>query len=313
MIKVAITGAGTPDSGELIRLLAIHPDVEIAAARAPGHEGKALSSIHHGLIGETTLTFSPAIDLKDTDVIFVDEPKPGPEDVASLTATYPDLKIIFMSSANWPDNVNEEIVFGLPEINRKQLVRGARVAVVPSPFASMALVGLYPFAQLLLLNGDINISVAAPKTIIELTDMTKVCAEIERELRCVQQSFNGRVKISATESEARRSALMDIEFDCTLSLEQIIGLYDIYDDHRFSFVSTVKPGVSEVAGTNKCVITPGRSVPGKCTVSVAADCRLRGGAGEAVHIMNLMFGLHEKTGLSLKAIDFEPIGTSEPV
>lgn len=310
MIKVAITGAATPDSGELIRLLAMHPDVEITAARAPGQEGKALTSIHHGLIGETSLSVSPTIDLKETDVLFVDAPQPGPGDVVSLSETYPDLKLIFMNSAGRPDEM-EGIVYGLPEINRKQLVRGARAAVVPSSFASMALVALYPFAIHLLLNGDINISVAAPKAIIDATDMAAVSREIERELKSVQQSFSGRVNISPVESEARRSALMDIEFDCPLSLEQMIGLYDLYDDHRFSFVSPVKPGVSEVAGTNKCVITPGRSEPGKSTVSVAADCRLRGGAGEAVHIMNLMFGLHEKTGLNLKAIDFEPIGTPE--
>ncbi len=35
--------------------------------------------------------------------------------------------------------------------------------------------------------------------------------------------------------------------------------------------------------------------------------RLRGASGEAVHVMNLLCGLHEKTGLALKAIDFTPI------
>ena len=88
---------------------------------------------------------------------------------------------------------------------------------------------------------------------------------------------------------------MDIEFDCTLSLQQMLDLYDIYDDHRFSFVTTSAVGVSEVAGTNKCVISVAKGDYGKCIMRVAADCRLRG-------------GLHEKTGLNLKAIDFDPVG-----
>ena len=69
---------------------------------------------------------------------------------------------------------------------------------------------------------------------------------------------------------------------------------------------------SEVAGTDKCVISVGIPADGAVTLDVAADCRLRGGAGEAVHVMNLMCGLHERTGLALKAIDFNPVDQMVP-
>lgn len=39
MIKAAILGGHTDEGGELIRILAMHPDVEIVAAQAAGHEG----------------------------------------------------------------------------------------------------------------------------------------------------------------------------------------------------------------------------------------------------------------------------------
>lgn len=39
-------------------------------------------------------------------------------------------------------------------------------------------------------------------------------------------------------------------------------------------------------------------------IHAVADPRMRGGAGEAVHIMNLLCQLHEKTGLALKASRF---------
>ncbi len=35
-------------------------------------------------------------------------------------------------------------------------------------------------------------------------------------------------------------------------------------------------------------------------IEAVADPRMRGGAGEAVHIMNLLFGLHEKQVWLLK-------------
>lgn len=308
MIKVAITGADTSDSGELIRLLAMHPDVEIISAQAASLQGRSLASVHHGLIGETSLTFSAATDLSKCDVLFVGGNDMTGEELTRLRTDRPDLKIIMLDRIAGVDAERLDIVYGLPEINRKQLVRGATAAVVPASFASMALVSLFPFANSLLLNGDIDINISSPRPILESTDIDDVKDQIRQQLREVQRSFSGTINIRTSESQARRSALMDIEFDCTLSLQQILDLYDIYDDHRFSFVTTSAVGVSEVAGTNKCVISVAKGDYGKCIMRVAADCRLRGGAGEAVHIMNLMCGLHEKTGLNLKAIDFDPVG-----
>lgn len=310
MIKVAITGAGTPDSGELIRLLAMHPDVEIVAARCESLQGKPLTSVHHGLIGETSLTFTPAIDFSKCDVLFVGGDDFSAADLMRLRTDRPDLRIIMLDQpTGLEDPQRFGIVYGLPEINRKLLVRGATAAIVPRSFASMALVALFPFAKSLLLGGDISIGISSPKAILDITDIDKTGREIAGQLAEVQKSFSGSVNIVTGESEARRSAMMDIGFDCGLSLQQMIDLYEVYDDHRFSFVTTTTFGVSEVAGTNKCVIRVSRGESGKCALGVAADCRLRGGAGEAVHIMNLMCGLHEKTGLNLKAIDFDPVGS----
>lgn len=298
-------GADTPDGGELVRLLAMHPDVEITELQARGMEGKPVTSHHHGLIGETDLCFTGSVDYQKCDVLFVCSDTVSKADINRIRLSRPDLKLICLSRKD--DSAEPGFVYGIPEINRKLLVRGATAAVVPESFASMALVALFPFASRLLLGGDIDIAVSAPANIIAETDSARVCREIETELHDVQQSFNGRVTLTETEFQSRRSALMDIVFDCALDLEQMLGLYEIYDDHNFSFATTRRVGVSEVAGTNKCVVTVAKDDDGKAHLSVAADCRLRGASGEAVHIMNLMCGLHEKTGLRLKAIDFDPV------
>jgi len=306
MIKVGIIGAHTADSGELIRILAMHPDVEIVWAMAPEYEGKPLTSVHHGLIGETSLCFTATADISKCDVLFIFTATDRTE-LCRIRTARPDIKIIMLKKPDDIDLDTEGIVYGLPELNRKPLVRGATAASVPEPFASMALVALFPFASHLLLNGDINIMISAPEAIIESSDLTKVTSQIEKQLTGVQKSFTNHIEIHTEPSEARRSTLMKINFSCGLSLQQMLDLYEVYDDHRFSFVTTSPVGVSEVAGTNKCVVTVSKSNTETASLGVAADCRLRGGAGEAVHIMNLMCGLHEKTGLNLKAIDFEKI------
>lgn len=304
MIKVGIAGADSPDGGELIRLLAMHPDVELMSAGAPGHEGESVSAVHHGLIGETDLKFSAATDYSKCDVLFICTPTLSEDEYIRIRESRPEMKIIFLEGQEWVKS-NEEVVYGLPEINRKQLVRGAKAAIVPESFASMALVSLFPFAKNLLVNSEVSMEVNAPAKIISISNLEKIATEIERELGNVQTSFDKEIKINANESTSRRSAQMDIKFDCGLSLAQCMSLYDIYDDHHFTYVTEMTVGVSEVAGTNKCVISICKPTEEEVQLSVVADCRLRGAAGEAVHIMNLMFQLHERTGLALKAIDFE--------
>ncbi|MCM1369801.1 MAG: hypothetical protein NC204_05450 [Candidatus Amulumruptor caecigallinarius] len=307
MINTGIIGAGSRDAGELIRLLAMHPEIDIKTAYEKGLEGKPLPSHHHGLIGETDLSFSTTVDLRGLDVLFICDNNIGAEQLKVLADTHPELKTIYMAYRPGIDEESNGMVYGLPEINRKALVRGAVRACVPSSFASMALVALYPLALHLLLQDDITLNISAPEPLILKYDLKIVSEEISRQLRKVQQSFNSDIKISATPSASRRSAVMQIDFKCGVSREQLEKLYEMYDDHNFAFLVQNPPGVSEVAGTNRCILSVSSPEENRIAISVAADCRLRGAAGEAVHIMNLMFGLHEKTGLSLKAIDFDPI------
>lgn len=307
MIKTVIIGADTGDGGELIRLLAMHPDVEIIAAQAAGMERRKLSDVHHGLIGETSLSFTAKATLDRCDVLFIcDETLPAAE-FERIRLSRPDMKIIVMHHRECDADARMGIVYGLPEMHRKELVRGAVTAEVPEAFASMGLVALYPFAKLLMLGGEISIFVKAPEAVTASCNPEQAAAQIERELRATQQSFSGTLKCEVKPSASRRSAMMDIEFDCPLNLQQILDAYEIYDDHRFAFVTTAPVGLSEVAGTNKCVVSVSKPEPGRVALRVVADCRLRGGAGEAVHIMNLLCGLHERTGLALKAIDFDPV------
>ena len=60
-IRVAVAGASGYAGGELLRLLAGHPDLEIAAVSAGSSAGKPITSIHPNLTGH------PAFDGKDFD------------------------------------------------------------------------------------------------------------------------------------------------------------------------------------------------------------------------------------------------------
>lgn len=93
---------------------------------------------------------------------------------------------------------------------------------------------------------------------------------------------------------------------CTLNnsvdLGELSRLYeDYFDDHNFTFRINRTPRVADVEGTNKCLIFLERDYDNRLTVTAAFDAVVKGNAGTAVHCMNLLFGLHELIGLTLKA------------
>lgn len=306
MIKAGIAGADTFMAGELIRILVNHPDVEIISAFAPGKVGRKVASVHHGLAGECDLEFSPDINPAKLDVIFIDAHSDVADRFRLNTDRWPDLRIIDMSHCPSLDFEKLDMAYGLAEINRKQLVRGCKRAVVPRSVSAVALICLYPLARHLLLNGNINISYACPSDIDTDEKSEMVRLEILDVLRNTQNSFQGDVILNRlNENVSPRGLRVEIEIPCNIDINELFRLYnDIYDDHNFTHLLPITMPGYEVEGTQKCLVSLQKRTPDTLTVSAVADCRMRGGAGDAVHIMNLLFGLHERTGLYLKVHHF---------
>lgn len=303
MIKVCISGAASRVAGELIRILVNHPDVELAAAYAPGHTGERVTSIHHGLIGETDLQLSETPPLPSTiDALVICEPSDYAAEIALNPRKYPDLRVIDISGCYGRDP-GAEMALGISEINRKTLVRGATRAYVPGAAVVEALIALYPFAGSLLLCDDIAVTLSGRYAGDAQTDGCQVATV----LSTIQNSFDSKVIFnpSADCTAEGRGLRLGITFPSTLLSQDIHALYDgIYDDHHFTFLAPNALELKEVEGTHKCLIHIDKPDAATVRLDVIADAVVRGGAGDAVHVLNLLFGLHERTGLALKASEF---------
>lgn len=306
MIRAGIAGADTAMAGELIRILLNHPDVELMTAFATGKVGRKVASVHHGLAGECDLEFSPDINPQQLDVIFIDAHSDVADRFRMNTDRWPDLRIVDMSHCPSLDFDALEMEYGLPEIYRKRLVRGCKRAIVPRSLATASLIGLFPLAKNLLLKGDIVIGYACPPDIDsdEKVDMAR--QEILDVLKKTQNSFNGKVILNHLGEEVSdRGLKVRIEMPCSLDIDELFKIYNqLYDDHNFTFIVSRAMSGCEVEGTQKTLVTLQKKDSMSLTVTVIADCRMRGGAGDAVHIMNLLFGLQEQTGLRLKVHKF---------
>ena len=163
MIKVGIVG-GTGYTGvELLRLLAVHPNVELKAITSRGDAGLPVAEMFPNLRGRVDLAFEdPAkADLGACDVVFFATPngiamQQAPEllakgvKVIDLAADYrikdiPTWEKWYGMTHASPDWVGKA-VYGLPEINFSKINHANSIAN-PGCFATAIQLALLPLAK----------------------------------------------------------------------------------------------------------------------------------------------------------------------
>lgn len=307
MIKVGISAAGSPVAGEIIRILINHPEVDIVTLFDPDLRGRSVSSVHHGLIGESIVNFADKINPEELDVLFLTQRDGFYSRFLENSQEWENLNIIDVTNNNEKAFDNEAVSVGLSEINRKNIVRTLKDAFVPSALLVSPLIAFLPLAKFMLLNDNLDISVSVPEEMLDETENPELLKEsLKKAVKISQPSFSSDIcfKVFPNSREQRVIAFNTV-INCSLSLDEIEKIYDgIYDDHNFTFITNSPVSFKEVEGTQKCVICLSKPSPASLEITSFTDGRLRGGAGDAVHVMNLLKGLYEKTGLQLKASSF---------
>lgn len=324
MIKVGIIGGAGYTAGELIRLLLNHPDVELKWVHSTSNAGNPVSGVHQGLVGETALYFTNETPLDAVDVIFLCTPHGESRKFLELHKDNipDDLRIIDLSQDFRIADDTHDFIYGLPELNRKYIIRGKHVAN-PGCFATAIQLALLPLARNLLLNSDIHVNAITGSTGAGVkpsatshyswrNDNVSIykpfthqhLAEIYQTLHGMQASFNSKVNFIPVRGCFSRGIFATFYMDCPVELSEIKKLYnEYYDDHNFTFVSDRMPDLKDVVNTNKCLLYLTKE-DGKLLIVSVIDNLLKGASGQAVHNMNLLFGLHERVGLQLKASAF---------
>lgn len=322
MIKAGIIGGAGYTAGELIRLLLNHPDVEIVFINSGSNAGNKITDVHTGLYGETDLSFTDQLPLEAIDVLFFCTAHGDTKKFMESHTVPEQLKIIDLSMDYRMEGPEHDFVYGLPELNRKRIVKASRVAN-PGCFATAVQLGLLPLAKHLMLNSEIhvnaitgstgagvkpsptshfswrndNISIYKPFTHQHLP-------ELRQSLSQLQRSFRSDIDFIPVRGNFSRGIFVTSYFNCKINLDEIKRIYDeYYADHSFTFITDKNPDLKQVVNTNKCLIGLSKYEDKLLIVSMI-DNLLKGASGQAVHNMNLMFGLEETTGLRLKPSAF---------
>ena len=341
MIRVGIVG-GTGYTGvELIRLLVAHPDVELSVISSRAEAGNPVADMFPNLRGHVDLNFQiPGLEvLHDCDVVFFATPNgtamgmvPGLLEagikVIDLAADFrlkdpTEWKQWYGLEHTCPE-ILDEAVYGMPEINR-EAIKSARIIANPGCYPTAVTLGLAPLLeqgrvddQHLIADAKSGVSGAGrganvATLLAEASENFKAYGvDGHRHLPEIKQNLSNICghPVGLTFVPHLTPMIRGIE----ASLYTVIQSADIdlqalyekrYANERFVDVlpAGTMPETRSVKGSNMCRISVFRPQQGDMLViSSVIDNLVKGAAGQAIHNMNIMFGLNEISGIDQVAL-----------
>jgi N-acetyl-gamma-glutamyl-phosphate reductase len=176
-IRAAIVGGSGYGGGELLRLLAAHPFVDVVEVTARRAAGKPVHAVHENLLGASDLVFTdraPEALAREVDVLFFALPHgEAAGQMPAVLETGRDVRVIDLSGDFRLDDPEAwaaaygrphpsphllgTFVYGCPEAAREE-IRGARLVANPGCFATGAILALLPLARAGLLAGRVALN-----------------------------------------------------------------------------------------------------------------------------------------------------------
>lgn len=336
MIRAGIVG-GTGYTGvELLRILALHPSVEVAQVTSRGDAGRAVADVYPSLRGHVQTAFvEPGVDvLGGCDVVFFATPNGTAMRLAPALLDK-GIRVIDLAAdfrlrdaeawAHWygePHACPEllvEAVYGLPEINR-DAIREARLIACPGCYPTSVQLGLLPLLEAGVIRtddliADVKSGVSGAGRKAELPFLMSETGESLKAYgvqghRHWPEIRQGLARIAGTPVHLTfvphlipmiRGIHATLYARLAAPADDLQGLYEQrYRDEPFVDVlpAGAHPDTRNVRGSNRCQLAVHRPLDGDTIVVLSViDNLVKGAAGQAVQAMNLMFGLDETAGL----------------
>jgi len=339
--KIGIVGATGYTGVELLRLLSVHPDVEITYVTSRSNVGTRVDAMFPNLRSYIDIEFSdPSTKaLSECDLVFF----ATPNGIAMNHATEllkSNTKVIDLAAdfrikdvsvwSKWygmthacPDLV-QEAVYGLPEINRDQ-IKTANLVANPGCYPTSVILGLMPLIESKLI--DLDNIIADTKSGVSGAGRQANVATLFSEMGESFKAYGVGGHRHQPEIAQILSQLSEQSVDLTFVphlLPIIRGIHaTIYSrtdadantmqaiyEKRYAneaFVDVLPQGshpeTRNVKSSNNCQIAIHKSTEtSRLVVLSVIDNLVKGAAGQAIQNMNIMFGFDEKTALNRPAL-----------
>jgi len=340
MVKVGIVG-GTGYTGvELLRILVMHPGVELSVITSRSEAGTPVAELFPNLRGKLELDFTaPDMErLAECDLVFFATPNGTAMEIVpellengvrviDLAADFrlrdPEVWGQWYGMPHTCPELLDEAVYGLPEINR-DAVSQARLVANPGCYPTAVTLGFLPLITNELLDIDHLIAdtksgvsgagrkAAVPSLMGECGESFKAYAVPgHRHLPEISQTLSlmAKKRVGLTFVPHLVPMIRGIHATLYGRISTDIDLQNLYEQQYANepFVDVLPAGnhpeTRSVRGVNSCRIAVHRPQQGDTVVVLSViDNLVKGAAGQAVQNMNLMFGLDEITGLDSVAL-----------
>ncbi len=329
MIRVSILGASGYVGGELMRLIAAHPDMEVKVAFGATAAGQPVAAIHpHLALAYPDMNFTAwdAGSLTGSDLILAalphGETQRLADDLLAPGAALVDLGADFRlgDAAEYERRYGEpharpELIgtftYGLPEFFR-DAIRGSKRVAAP---------GCYPTAANLVLRPLIDAGAIEAKGIVVdaasgvsgagrgTSGATQYCA-VEGNMRAygllnhrhtaeMEMVSGGEVLFTPHLVPMSRGILATCYARAAGPCDPLAILFQAFAGERFVHVGEALPETKWAAGSNAAFLTARYDERTGMVVALAAIDNLgKGAAGQMIQCANLMLGLDEGAGLS---------------
>ncbi len=341
-----MAGASGYAGGELLRLLAGHPGLEIGPLTAASSAGTPVTAVHPRLTGHPGLDDSVFSNtdpdtLADADLLFTALPHGESAQLAALLPAH--LKIIDLGAdfrladaqawtRYYPTPYAGQWTYGLPELpGARDAIKASTTVAAPGCYATASILALAPLLAAGLADpADIVIVAASgtsgagrsPRTDLlgsevmgsmsayQVGGAHRHTPEIEQALfsERARLSASGPVTVSFTPTLAPMSR--GILATCTATSSATVSqlreaLHHAYGPEPFVHLLPEGrwPATGATFGANAAHLQVAADAhAGRAVVVCALDNLVKGAAGQAIQIANLMLGLPETTGLTAHGV-----------
>ncbi len=320
--KVGIIGGSGYTGSELLRILALHRDVEVTAVSSRKHEGVEVEKVHPYLRSFYDLRFvSPDLrNFEDCDVVFTAVPHgEAMKYVPDLIET--GLKVVDLSADyRLKKDVYEKVygehtgyieaVYGLPEIHGDE-VKKAKLVANPGCYPTGCILAAYPLSaenlvEKVVFDSKSGITGAGAKP-SEFTHYPNLHEAIvpykvteHRHLYEMIQELGCNVSFTPQVYPGSRGILTvaHVFLKESMTLDELRELYEKFYSNKPFVRLQDSVRLSWVRGSNFCDIAVYMDERSSRAVIVSAiDNLVKGASGQAIQNMNLMLGLDETEGL----------------
>ena len=331
-MRVGVIGASGYAGGELLRLLALHPEFEPSVITAHSNAGELINSVHPHLTSYAQRSFS-SFDAKafaDCELVFL--ALPHGESTAVIAQLPKEAKIIDLGADYRLKSANSWTkyygglhagtwTYGLPELPGAltEIAKSHRVAN-PGCYATSIALGISPAKDFIDLGDVVVVAASGTTGAGRSAKINLIASEVMGSLTSykfggvhqhtpeIEEATGATISFTPILAPMPRGILSTVTAKLTKKIDTQT-LHDAftqaYKDSYFVSVLPLgqMPKTSAVTGTNNAQLQVAIDEhTNRAVISVAIDNLGKGAAGQAIQNANIICGFDQKMGLILDGL-----------